>query len=54
MRPLTAFVLRLAVSAAAIAAAQVDLLAEYTRHVWHASDGPPEQTAQALAPTRHR
>lgn len=38
-------------TAAACCAAQSDPLAGYTRHVWQASDGLPEQTVQAFAQT---
>jgi len=34
------------------AAAQADAFSGYTRHVWQASDGLPEQTVQAFAQTR--
>ena len=34
------------------AAAQSDAFAGYTRHIWQASDGLPEQTVQAFAQTR--
>jgi ligand-binding sensor domain-containing protein/signal transduction histidine kinase len=34
------------------AAAESDAFAGYTRHVWQASDGLPEQTVQAFAQTR--
>ncbi|MGD0348516.1 MAG: two-component regulator propeller domain-containing protein [Terracidiphilus sp.] len=36
----------------ACAAAQSDAFAGYTRHIWQASDGLPEQTVQAFAQTR--
>ena len=38
--------------AGACALAQSDAFAEYTRHIWQASDGLPEQTVQAFAQTR--
>jgi ligand-binding sensor domain-containing protein/signal transduction histidine kinase len=38
--------------AAVCATAQPDAFAGYTRHVWQASDGLPEQTVQAFAQTR--
>jgi ligand-binding sensor domain-containing protein/signal transduction histidine kinase len=39
------------VAAAVCTAAQTGALAGYTRHVWQASDGLPEQTVQAFAQT---
>jgi ligand-binding sensor domain-containing protein/signal transduction histidine kinase len=36
----------------ACAVAQSDAFAGYTRHIWQASDGLPEQTVQAFAQTR--
>ena len=39
-------------SALPCAAAQADAFSGYTRHVWQASDGLPEQTVQAFAQTR--
>ena len=38
--------------AGACAAAETDAFAGYTRHIWQASDGLPEQTVQAFAQTR--
>jgi signal transduction histidine kinase/ligand-binding sensor domain-containing protein len=38
--------------AGAYAAAEPDAFAGYTRHIWQASDGLPEQTVQAFAQTR--
>ena len=38
--------------AGACAVAQSDAFAGYTRHIWQASDGLPEQTVQAFAQTR--
>ena len=45
------FAAGLIVGAAGWAAAQTGALAGYTRHVWQASDGLPEQTVQAFAQT---
>jgi ligand-binding sensor domain-containing protein/signal transduction histidine kinase len=41
----------LLICAACCGAARADSLAGYTRHVWQASDGLPEQTVQAFAQT---
>jgi ligand-binding sensor domain-containing protein/signal transduction histidine kinase len=42
----------IAMGARSSAAAETGPLARYTRHVWQASDGLPEQTVQAFAQTR--
>ncbi|MGO8759171.1 MAG: two-component regulator propeller domain-containing protein [Terracidiphilus sp.] len=51
MQRVRAFAAWLLVGAAGCAAAQTGALAGYTRHVWQASDGLPEQTVQAFAQT---
>jgi ligand-binding sensor domain-containing protein/signal transduction histidine kinase len=40
------------IAALPCAAAQTDAFSGYTRHLWQASDGLPEQTVQAFAQTR--
>ena len=42
----------IAMGAHPCAASETDAFAGYTRHVWQASDGLPEQTVQAFAQTR--
>jgi ligand-binding sensor domain-containing protein/signal transduction histidine kinase len=51
MQPIRAFAAWISLGAASLAAAQSGALAGYTRHVWNASDGLPEQTIQAFAQT---
>src|SRR5579862_2442465 len=51
MPPIRAFTAWLFLGAASFAAAQSGSLAGYTRRVWQASDGLPEQTVQAFAQT---
>ncbi len=45
------FAIGLLIAASVCAMAQTSALDGYTRHVWHASDGLPEQTVQAFAQT---
>jgi ligand-binding sensor domain-containing protein/signal transduction histidine kinase len=45
------FAIWLLIAASICAIAQTGALDGYTRHVWHASDGLPEQTVQAFAQT---
>ncbi|MGA7339164.1 MAG: two-component regulator propeller domain-containing protein [Terracidiphilus sp.] len=51
MQKVLALALWLPLCAAGCAAARADGLDAYTRHVWQASDGLPEQTVQAFAQT---
>jgi ligand-binding sensor domain-containing protein len=51
MQTVRTFTVWLLICIAACGAARAQSLPEYTRHVWQAPDGLPEQTVQAFAQT---